>query len=261
VNNIETTIDGVKLNYQVDGEGRPVLLLHGWGASAASFAQVHSHLAGRMKAYSLDLPGFGLSSPPPAAWGTEEYAALVEKFVQGEIGAKPILIGHSFGGRLGIRLAAQGKVRKLVLVDAAGIKPKRSWRYHARVYSYKMLKQLVKLPLLARHGEEILERRRRATGSDDYRNASGVMRQTMVRVVNEDLTPLLPKINVPTLLVWGEMDTATPLADGQLMEKLIPGAGLVVFKNSGHYSYLENMGQFLRVLDSFFAREMEAADE
>ena len=88
-------------------------------------------------------------------------------------------------------------------------------------------------------------------GSADYKNASPVMRQTMVRALNEDLTPLLSGIRVPTLLIWGENDTATPLSDGQRMEKSIPDAGLVVLKGAGHFAFAERWGQCRRVLDAF----------
>ena len=255
VNKIEINIDGINIHYQIDGAGSEILLLHGWGGSVASFAPVHQHLAQHFRACSVDFPGFGSSDQPPAPWGTMEYATLMEKFIHAVFQENPIVIGHSFGGRVGIRLAAEGMVGKMVLVDAAGIRPKRSLRYYSKVYSYKLMKRLLLLPGISRYGEEILENWRRSTGSADYQNASGVMRQSLVRVVNEDLTRLLPKIKIPTLLVWGDKDTATPLADGQKMERLIPGAGLVVFKNAGHFSYLENLDQFLRVLDSFFQEE------
>lgn len=255
MNKIDINIDGINIHYQVDGQGAEILILHGWGGSTASFAPVHRHLADNFRTYSLDFPGFGASDQPPGPWGTAEYTAITEKFIQQVLRDKPIVIGHSFGGRIGIRLAAGGQVKKMVLVDAAGIRPKRNWRYYSRVYAYKLAKKLVQLPMISRHSEDILERWRRSSGSQDYQNASGVMRQSLVRTVNEDLTMLLPKIQIPTLLVWGELDTATPLADGQKMEKMIPDAGLVVFKKAGHFSYLENLDQFLRVLDSFFQKE------
>jgi pimeloyl-ACP methyl ester carboxylesterase len=97
----------------------------------------------------------------------------------------------------------------------------------------------------------VLEKWRKKNGSDDYNNATPVMRQTLVKTVNEDLTPLLPGINAPTLLIWGENDTATPLRDGRLMEKLIKGSGLVTLKNAGHYSFLEQEYTYLKVLASF----------
>lgn len=257
---MQINIDGINLNYRVSGQGQDVVLLHGWGGSIASFEPVHQHLEANFRTWSLDFPGFGESTEPPTAWGTEEYSDLTVKIFHKLKIKQPVVIGHSFGGRVAIRLGAKGQVKKLVLVDSAGIRPRRSMKYYLKVYTYKTLKHLLKLPGLSRFRDPVLDHFRNKTGSQDYLNSSGVMRQTMVQVVNEDLKHLLPKIQVPTLLVWGENDNATPLADGKIMEKLIPDAGLVVFKNAGHFSYLENMPQFLRVLDSFFKDDREAAD-
>ena len=97
----------------------------------------------------------------------------------------------------------------------------------------------------------LVEKLQRKYGSADYRNATPLMRQVMVKAINEDLTDYLPNIKVPTLLVWGDMDTATPLADAKIMEELIPDAGLVILKNTGHYSFLEDFYTFSRVIESF----------
>ena len=102
---------------------------------------------------------------------------------------------------------------------------------------------------------DALENFRKKMGSADYAAASPMMRQVMVKVVNEDLEPYLPNIKAPTLLVWGVNDTATPLSDGEKMEKLIPDAGLVKLENAGHYSFLEQQFTFNRVMCSFMKIE------
>ena len=157
-----------------------------------------------------------------------------------------ILMNHSFGGRISIKLLARRPlpfgVSKAVFIDAAGIRPKRTLSYYAKVYSYKAMKRL--FPGLAK-------RRQGKSGSADYRNATPLMRQTMVRCINEDLTPLLKDDPVSTLLIWGEQDTATPVEDGRKMEALIPDAGLVVLPGAGHFSFAEQWGQCRRVLDAF----------
>ncbi len=250
-------LNGIKLHYEKSGAGRPLLLLHGWGGSIASFAAVQQHLEKDFCVYNLDLPGFGESPPPSRAWGTEEYTACLQDFLAAQQIKRPILIGHSFGGRLSIRLGALGIPAKIVLVDAAGLPPKRPLSYYLKVYSYKAAKLVFRLPGLSHWREQVLDWFRGRSGSSDYREASGVMRQTFVRVVNEDLGPLLPRISAPTLLIWGDRDTATPLSDGKKMEQLIPDAGLVVFAGAGHFSYLEQLPRFLRVLDSFLAPDKE----
>ncbi|HHY21888.1 MAG TPA: alpha/beta hydrolase [Bacilli bacterium] len=249
-------IDGMKLHYKVDGEGQDVLLLHGWGANIQTFAPVHQFLSRQFRVFSIDFPGFGESDPPPEQWGVYDYTAFLDKFIK-KIGiTNPILVGHSFGGRVSIVYSSMyGPVKKVILVDSAGIKPKRKLNYYLKVYFYKACKNILKLPILNRYQESILTKVKGMLGSSDYKNASGVMQQSLVKVVNEDLQHLMPKITVPTLLIWGENDEATPVSDGQMMEKLIPDAGLVVLKNAGHYAYLDKLNEFLVIIDKFLERD------
>ncbi|MBR2301190.1 MAG: alpha/beta hydrolase, partial [Bacteroidaceae bacterium] len=164
----------------------------------------------------------------------------------------PALVGHSFGGRVSILYASRNIVSRLVLVDAAGIKPKRPIKYYYKVYTFKMLKWLCNAFLPKKQAQAIIDRRRRGAGSSDYNNASPMMRAILSKVVNEDLTHCLPKIKAPTLLFWGNMDTATPLSDAKTMERLIPDAGLVIAHGTGHFSFIENAGLFAAVIKNFF---------
>ncbi|WP_438445276.1 alpha/beta fold hydrolase [Gorillibacterium sp. sgz5001074] len=248
---MKITIEGVPVQYTVSGSGRDVLLLHGWRASLQSFGFIQESLSKDFKVYALDFPGFGESGEPPVPWGVDEYARFVGKFIEALGIEDPIILGHSHGGRTAIRYAADHPVRKLVLVDSAGVKPKRSWKYYVRVYTYKAAKHLLSLPLLRTYKERILNKFKSKLGSSDYSSVSPLMQQTMVRVVNADLTPYMPKIQAPTLLIWGELDTATPLSDGRLMEKLIPNAGLAVLKNATHWSFVDKPREFLIILHHF----------
>jgi pimeloyl-ACP methyl ester carboxylesterase len=248
-------IDGVKVNYIVSGEGRNVILLHGWGQNIQAFQAVHNFLESKFRVYTIDFPGFGESDGPPVPWGIEDYTTLVEKFVKNLQINDPILIGHSFGGRVSIVYSSRNDVRKVILVDSAGVKPKRSLDYYVKVYTFKSAKYLLKLPIISKFEKELLGKLRSKFGSSDYKNTSGVLQQTMVKVVNEDLTHLMPKIKAPTLLIWGEDDTATPVSDGRLMEKLIPDAGLVVLKGCGHFSYLEKFNEFAVIVDHFLKKD------
>jgi pimeloyl-ACP methyl ester carboxylesterase len=182
-----------------------------------------------------------------------EYTDFLKEFLDAIEVKNPILIAHSFGARLAIIFASSYPTHKLVLTGAAGIKPKRSIGYHVRVRTYKMAKVVFKLPGLNRHQESV----QRFFGSSDYRAISGVMRQSFVKIVNEDLTPLLSKITAPTLLIWGQKDDATPLWMGKLMEKKIPDAGLVVFEDDDHYAYWNQMVRFNKICDAFLADEKE----
>ena len=223
-----------------------VLFLHGWGAPAATYKLLLDHLAGYCRVVAPDLPGFGGSEEPPCAWCVDDYVDWTAAFAAALGLSEVILMNHSFGGRISIKLLARRPVpltvKKAVFMDAAGIRPKRTAKYYIKVYSYKLAKRL--LPGYA-------AKMRGKVGSADYRSASERMRQTMVKCINEDLTALLPKNEVSTLLIWGEADTATPLRDGKMMEKLIPDAGLVTLAGAGHFAFAEQWGLCSRVLDSF----------
>lgn len=165
--------------------------------------------------------------------------------------SNPVLLGHSFGGRVGILFASRREVSKLILVDAAGIKPRRKPSYYIKVYSFKLMKMLMKLRYGAEGAKKRIEAERARRGSADYAAASPMMRSILSKCVNEDFKSALPSIKAPTLLIWGENDTATPLGDAKTMERLIPDAGLVSFPGCGHYSFLDNPVQFAAVLRSF----------
>ena len=244
-----TEINGLKIAYQVAGEGDVVLLLHGWGGESASFQPVFDWLAQSHKVYALDLPGFGKSQISPAAWNTSDYAQFVIAFLEKFRIPKAHFIGHSFGGRISIIVSAEypEKVDKLILVDSAGIKPRRTVKYHLRVGLAKAGKLLRRF---GTYGILVADALSARAGSKDYQNA-GDMRATLVKVVNQDLRALLPRINASTLLIWGEDDNDTPVSFGQIMEKEIPDAGLVVLKEAGHFSYLDQFPQFCRIVASF----------
>lgn len=247
-------IDGVRINYEELGDisADPVIVMHGWGCNHKTIDFVSKIASENKRVYNIDLPGHGNSSEPDQVWGVEDFARLIEKFIEIEEIKKPSLIGHSFGGRISIVLASRNDVDKVVLIDSAGIKPKRSLNYYRKVYTFKFIKNLVKLVFGNKKGEEIVERIRSKKGSPDYRNSSPMMRKIMSRCVNEDLRKYMPLIKAPTLLIWGENDTATPLGDAKIMEKLIPDSGLVSFAGCGHYSFLDNPGGFKAVLREFF---------
>jgi pimeloyl-ACP methyl ester carboxylesterase len=251
---MEIIVQGLKTAFDVAGKGAPLLLLHGWGVERSVFTPLQQHFARHMQVWSLDFPGFGASAQPPAVWGVSDYADFVQAFCVAVDLKNPSLLGHSFGGRVAIHLAGRGFGDKLVLSDAAGLKPKRGPAYYIRVYSYKAAKKLMGLPGLNRWYDQALNLWLKRNPSSDYALAAGIMRAVFVKVVNEDLAALLPRIAKPALLIWGEKDTDTPLADGQRMEKLIPDSGLVVIKSAGHYPFLDQPAYFYRVLESFFSQ-------
>lgn len=252
---MECTIDGRRVRYIDEGSGPVVLLLHGWAAPAETYRLIIAHLSAYCRVVAPDMPGCGGSEEPPCPWGVDDYADFTLHFAAALGISEAVLLGHSYGGRVIIKLLSRPdcplRVQKAVLIDAAGIKPRHGPGYYCRVYAYKAGKAVLQLPGIRTLFPDAVEKLRSRHGSADYRNASPVMRATMVKSIAEDLTPLLPRIQASTLLIWGEKDTATPLSDGQLMEARIPDAGLVVLPGAGHFSFADQWGQCSRVLDAF----------
>lgn len=251
-------IEGLRLRYSETGvpDGKPVVILHGWGCNLSTVRSIASCLEDGMRVISIDLPGHGQSEEPEKVWGTFDFSELVGKIIKELNLENPSLVGHSFGGRTSIAYASRNKVNKLVLVDSAGITPKRSLKYYYKVYSYKAMKKLLNLVLGTEKSKKEIEKLLKKRGSADYQTSTPKMRAIMSRCVNEDLRKIMPYITAPTLLIWGEQDTATPLSDARIMENKIPDAGIVSFPNCGHYSFLDNPIGFKAVIREFFKDEL-----
>lgn len=248
------SIDNMDINYIVEGEGDNILILHGWGANIETIVPILNILKETHKVYALDLPGFGKSEEPKEVYGSFNYADVVKEFID-RMNIKVVsLIGHSFGGKLSIILASKYPelVDKVVLIDSAGLIPKRTLKYHLRVKSFKIFKKLYQTLVFWQADEKKMEKLYSRFGSDDYQNSSGVMRKILVRVVNEDLKPILREVKAPTLIIWGSNDDATPVYQGKIMEEEIKDSGLVVFQGAGHYSYLDEYNRFKSVIESYF---------
>ena len=224
------------INLTIKGTGQGVILLHGWGQNAYMMKFIQDHLSKRFCVMNLDLPGFGDSEEPERVWNIQDYANCIHALADQHHMECPILIAHSFGARIAFRYALSYPVKKMILTGAAGIKKHYTWDYYLRVYTYKILKKMkIKANL----------------GSSDYQNASGIMRGILVKAVNEDISTELSKIDVETLLVWGEKDNQTPLWMGKQMEHDMQNATLVVLEKEDHFAYFHQSFRFLRIVDAF----------
>lgn len=250
------TLNETSVQYKASGEGHPVILLHGWGCNLTTLTSIEAILSPHFRVYTIDFPGFGGSDIPSDIWGIEDYTRMLEQFVKQLQIEKPILLGHSFGGRVSILYGSRNPVHKIILVDAAGVKPRRSPKYYYKVYSYKLYKQLLYLTIGKEQAEIKLETRRRTAGSADYNALSGTMRRIFVKVVNEYLEPVMPLIPCPVQLIWGARDKDTPLRDARIMEKLIPQARLDVIEDAGHYSFIDNPFRFRSLLTTFLKEDI-----
>ncbi len=255
-------IAGCESHAEEYGEsGSPVVLLHGWGCRGAMMKSAAEALAGTHRVLAVDFPGFGDSGMPPEPWGVPEYAAWLKEMIR-EAGFEGCAaVGHSFGCRVAAWAASEWPelFTKLVFTGAAGIRkePDEAAKKRSAEYRKKrnFLRKIEQVGFLKGIGERAEERLREKYGSADYNALSPEMRQTFVKVVNLDLRDRYPGIKAPTLLIWGDADTETPLWMGQEMEKLIPDAGLVILEGGSHFAYLEQAARFNTIVTHFLSEE------
>ena len=257
---MNTEIDGIKINYRDEGQGPMLVMLHGWGSNIELFDQIIRFTASAYHVVAMDMPGFGKSGEPSQPWAVDDFVTFVIHFIQKLYPQEKeiIFLGHSMGGRIIIKMAARMKTQdpgftipRVILTDSAGIMPVRTEAQKKRTKRDHFYKNLIVKSGIAKLDPGALDRLQKKFGSADYSAASPVMRASLVKAVNEDLAPYMPMVTMPALLIWGDRDTATPLSDGQQMEKLMPEAGLAVIQGAGHYSFLDNPVLYDRILGSF----------
>lgn len=233
----------------------PILILHGWGGSAVSYIPIKKILDDRsIPTYIPDFPGFGASLAPTRPWGTDEYAQWVIEQMDHEKIDRCFLYGHSFGGRVAIKLVVQypHRFQKLILAGVPALPSRRSSKKILFLILAKIGKLFFNIPgvaLLAPYAKKMLYRLAR---EHDYERTDGVMRETFKKVVQENLEPLLAHISIPTQILWGEKDQMTPLPVGKKIQQRIPGASLVVLKNAHHGIHKEQPKEVAEKIIQFF---------
>lgn len=214
------------------------VFLHGWGCDHKSFMFCHKALK-KQSALFIDFPPFGQSTQTIKDWTIFTYANMVMSICQ-QLGIRKInLIGHSFGGRISIILSALCKteVQKVVLVDSAGVKPRRNPSYYLKIWTYKIKKKI---------GKDVSK-----YGSCDYLALSPNMRKIFNNIVNTHLDDFLPFIVAPTLIIFGKNDTTTPVYMAKKMKKKIKDSKLVLLENAGHFSFVDRRLEFLSEIKAF----------
>lgn len=255
---MEISAKGASFHYELAGQGeKRVVLLHGWGCDTKLMKPVADFLSQDMKVLSLDFPGHGKSSRPPEPWGVPEYAQATLDVLRQLDFLPCAVIAHSFGGRIATWLAAEDSslFSKIILTGAAGIKKPQSEESRKKSEEFKRLKNLCgkarALKIFGSLPDKMEEKLRQKYGSRDYNALDAEMRQTFVKVISLDLSDRYAKIQQPTLLIWGDQDTETPLWMGRQMEKAIPDAGLVVLEGGTHFAYLEQAQRFNKIAHVF----------
>ena len=235
-------IKNVDVNYIEYGEGeKTIVLLHGWGQNIEMMRPVGDRLTGN-RIVIVDLPGYGQSSEPDYVWSVYDYVECIKELLDSLKIDKPILIGHSFGGKISLVYASMYDVEKLILFGSPFKKG-----IEKLSFKTKMLKKAKKIPILNKF-EGFAKKH---IGSTDYKNASDMMRKILVGTVNLNITEDVKKIKCPTLIIWGTQDEAVPVEDAYELEELIPDAGTVIYEGCTHYAYLERLTQVVNVIKVF----------
>ncbi len=233
-------VRNIKVNYKQYGVGNDIVLLHGWGQNIAMMDPLGEKLKDKHRITIIDLPGFGLSNEPDYAYDVSDYVELVHDLLESLEIENPILIGHSFGGRISIIYASKYDVKKLVLFGSPCV------RHEYVSKKQNFLKKMKKVKIF----KPIVNIMKKHMGSVDYKNASPMMRNVLVKTVNEDLSEYAKKVKCSTLLIWGENDEAVPVCEAQELDELLKDSALIILPGT-HYCYLENLERVVSILDNF----------
>lgn len=224
---------------------KTLLFLHGWRSESKVWQPVLQLLKGKYRIYLVDLPGFGESELPKNAYSLDDYANVIESFLDTLKIKDAVLIGHSFGGAVGIKTALKypQRLASLVLIDSSGIR-KKTIAKSLIATAAKLAKPVFALPFMQGVRKKIYQ----SMGAEDY-----VMRPELkdiyLKVIQEDLSPLLKTVTVPTTIIWGENDMETPIKHAKLMQSVIPNAQLFVIPHAGHFSFLDETDEFVKILE------------
>ncbi len=235
-------IKGIETNYIQYGKGKDIILLHGWGQNIQMMEPLGRRFEDKYKVTIIDFPGFGETEEPNVPWTINDYTEYLKELIKTLKIKKPIIMGHSFGGRVAINYTSKYDVEKLVLFGSPCQVSKKKDSLKT-----KTLKTLKKIKVLDSLGEKM----KKYIGSTDYKSATPIMRETLVNTVNQDLVASASKIKVPTIIMWGDLDDAAPLEDAKKLEEVITDSGLIVFPGFTHYAYLENINQVTNILNEF----------
>jgi pimeloyl-ACP methyl ester carboxylesterase len=249
---MQVAVDDLNINFQVHGNGQPLVILPGWRDRSDNWYSVAQLLANRFQVFVIDLPGFGISDAPKTTWSVDEYKNTVLGFIKEMDIEKPILMGHSHGGKIACLIAAEGdrnKCRALILVSSSGV-DKPSLVVHAKILWFKIIKLLSKP--LGKLGDKIVDYYRGKLGSRDYQEA-GSLRATMVKVVNHKIFSILPKINVPTAIFWGNDDKILNVKQAKIFEKLIKNSYIRLIWEADHHPHLSHPQELADIAGDFLA--------
>ena len=246
--------NNIKIYYEkfYSANNKDILILPGWGDTRNTFYNIINYLKDRYNVYIIDYPSFGNSPIPSKDLTIYDYTILIKNFMNDLNINNPLIIAHSFGGRIACLLNGLYGVNidKMIFMDTAGIKPRKSIYRFIKEKTYKLLKFLINKIFKKTKKEKIIKLRK-LFGSSDYSNLPNNMLNTFKNIVNEDLKKYYQNINSKVLLIWGMLDDATPYKDALYMNKKIKNSELIVFEKGTHFTYLEYSYHINLIIDEF----------
>ncbi|MEK7540922.1 MAG: alpha/beta hydrolase [Patescibacteria group bacterium] len=230
---METIINGIKINYKIIGEGEPFLILHGWGSNSERWQKVGELLAEKgLKTIIPDMPGFGKSETPKTPWNFNSYVSWVEEFAKILDLKNFYLLGHSFGGAIAVKVAVNSpqKINKLFLAASACIRKKTAIKkVLAKISKVAKIFSFLPYYLLIRRAfyKFIIKK-------SDYVYVEGIMKETYLKAISEDLSCYLSFIKAPTIIIWGDKDESTPVENAHFINKKISNSKLIIIPDADH---------------------------
>lgn len=247
VKDMQMIVNDVQLHYEDYGDGKKetLVFLHGWGQNISMMKPLAEPFQKENRIIIFDLPGHGESSEPTYPWQVEDYVSCIYECLKQLKVQNPVLIGHSFGGKISLLYASKYPVKKLILFGSPYTK-----EIQKESLKLKVLKSLKKVPVI----NKLEGFAKKHIGSTDYRNASKMMREILVNTVNLDITEEVKKITSPTILIWGTLDEAVPLKRAYELESLLKDSAVIEYEGCSHYAYLERLNQSIQIIRNFIGQ-------
>lgn len=245
------------INYEKYGNcKKTIIILPGWGNTRNTFNYIINHFKDKYTIYIFDYPSFGKSPLPNKTLTIYDYADTIYDFLKKEKIIKPIIIAHSFGGRITSILLGKlnYKTNKIILIDVAGIKESKNIKVSIKTIIYKLLIKLT-IFIPKRKRSNIKTKLFNTFSSSDYKELPEIMRQTFQNIVKENLLKYYKNIDCETLIIWGENDKDTSIKSAYILNKIIKDSGLVIIKNGNHFSYLKNPYTFNIIIEEYISKK------
>jgi len=253
----EVLINNLKVNYKIAGEGPAILVLHGWGGSSDSWIMVQNVLANQgYKVIIPDFPGFGKSVTPSNPWSIFDYTKWLIDFINYLKIEQLYLVAHSFGGRIAIKFVTQypEKIKSLILCDSAGIKPKPGFKTRLIYWMARIGNAIFTPKHLARFRDGAQNFFYIFLRHKDYVKANSTMKETIKKVLEEDLLTELSQIKVKTLIVWGEDDKLVPVRYAYIFKEKIENSEIKLLPEIGHSPHLEVPEKLAEIITDFLSK-------